>query len=239
MSVELIQVRNLQKDYVTGEVVTKVLRGLDFSITAGEYLAIMGPSGSGKSTLMHVLGFLDTATAGAYLFKGQNVAEFDDVKLAEIRNQEVGFVFQQFNLLPKTTVLENVKLPLLYSHHKEETDLARAAIAAVGLEHRTDYLSNQLSGGEKQRVAIARAIVNQPSIVFADEPTGNLDTKSGTQIMEIFEKLNEQGHTIILVTHEQDTANHAHRIIKLRDGLIENDSAVEQRRLVRDGELVK
>jgi len=201
----------------------------------------MGPSGSGKSTLMHILGFLDRSTCGNYEFKGQDICKFDDDKLAELRNKEIGFVFQTYNLLPKTTVLDNVKLPLVYTsmRPKERDERAREAIEAVGLTHRINYLSNQLSGGEQQRVAIARALVNNPSIIFADEPTGNLDSKSGQQVMEIIQNLNDQGKTVILVTHEKDTADHAKRVIKLRDGQIVADEQVSKRRLASDGELKK
>jgi len=235
----LIKVQNLKKDYVNDEVVTSVLYGLDFEINEGEFVAIMGPSGSGKSTLMHILGFLDTLTAGVYEFKGRDVSNLDEDQLAKIRNEEVGFVFQAFNLLPKTTVYDNVMLPLLYSHQKNRDEVVMKAIKAVGLNHRINNLSNQLSGGEKQRVAIARAIVTEPSIIFADEPTGNLDTKSGNAIMEILEQLNDEGHTIILVTHESDTARHAKRILKMCDGLVCEDIAVSNRRTTKDGELVK
>lgn len=236
---ELIQVKNLIKEYINDEVITPVLQGLSFEIKSGEFVAIMGPSGSGKSTLMHILGFLDRPSSGEYLFKSQATAEFDDDKQAQIRNKEVGFVFQSFFLLPKTTVLENVRLPLIYGGVSDELERSRDALKAVGLEHRLEYFSNQLSGGEKQRVAVARALVNNPEIIFADEPTGNLDSKSGTQVMEILEKLNDQGKTIILVTHEQDTARHAQRIIKLYDGKLVEDVKVDRRRSIKDGELYK
>lgn len=235
----LIQVKDLKKEYVNDEVVTKVLHGLSFNINKGEFVAIMGPSGSGKSTLMHIVGFLDTMTSGQYLFNGNDASNLDDDELAKIRNEEVGFVFQAFNLLPRTTVYDNVRLPLLYSKHKEHDALVKKAVEAVDLTYRIGNFSNQLSGGEKQRVAIARALVTEPSIIFADEPTGNLDSKSGQAVMEIIEKLNDQGHTVILVTHENDTAKHADRIIKLHDGLITSDEKVGERRRTKDGELMK
>ncbi len=225
----LFTIKDLTKSYTSEDVTTHVLHGLTFKIDKGEFVAIMGPSGSGKSTLMHILGFLDRPTSGIYEFEEQDTKDFDDNKLAEIRNTKVGFVFQAFNLLPRTTVLDNVKLPLVYSKRKNHDGEAKKALEAVGLSHRLGYFSNQISGGEKQRVAIARALVNDPSVIFADEPTGNLDSKSGSTVMQILKNLNDQGRTIILVTHESDTAAHAKRIIRLKDGLVVADEKVNHR----------
>lgn len=236
----LIKLENLKKSFTSGEVVTEVLHGLSFNIEDGEFVAIMGPSGSGKSTLMHILGFLDKASSGVYEFVGQNVVHLDDDELAKLRNEKVGFVFQAFNLLPRTSVLDNVKLPLTYSDKKMDiNEKASKVLESVGLGHRLHYFTNQISGGEKQRVAIARALVNDPAIIFADEPTGNLDSKSGIQIMEILQKLNDQGNTIILVTHETYTSEHAKRIIQIKDGAIISDQPVMNRRIARDGDLLK
>ena len=225
----LIEIENLKKDYVNDEVVTPVLHDISFKINEGEFVAIMGPSGSGKSTLMHILSFLDRPTSGTYKFEGKNTKDFDDDYLATLRNERVGFVFQSFNLLARTSVLDNVKLPLVYSKRKDLDKLAEKALASVGLSHRLEYFTNQISGGEKQRVAIARALVNNPAVIFADEPTGNLDSKSGNTVMFILQKLNNAGHTIILVTHETDTANHAKRIISIKDGNILSDEKVKER----------
>jgi putative ABC transport system ATP-binding protein len=236
----LIKVQNLVKDYTNEGVATPVLHGLNFTIDSGEFVAIMGPSGSGKSTLMHILSFLDRPSGGIYEFESRDTKDFTDDYLAELRNERVGFVFQSFNLLARTTVLDNVKLPLIYSKKKNQDELAKKALESVGLSHRLEYFTNQISGGEKQRVAIARALVCEPAVIFADEPTGNLDSKSGNVVMEILQKLNDNGHTIILVTHEMDTANHAKRIIRIKDGNIIGDEAVLKRTIASDGkELVK
>ncbi len=234
----MIELINLNKDYTNEEVVTPVLHDINLKIAKGDFLAIMGPSGSGKSTLMHILGFLDTLTTGKYIFQDKDVSSLDDNTLATYRNQKVGFVFQSFNLLPKTSVWENVRLPLLYAQGADEKKVDQA-IASVELTHRAKYLSNQLSGGEKQRVAIARALVNNPDIIFADEPTGNLDSRSGTQIMAILQKLNAEGHTIILVTHETNTAKHAKRIVRIKDGEIVSDEKNDDQIIAEKTELVK
>ncbi|MDD5433328.1 MAG: ABC transporter ATP-binding protein [Candidatus Pacebacteria bacterium] len=236
----LIEIKNLEKTYNEGETETRALCGVSFDVKEGEFVAVMGPSGSGKSTLLHILGFLDRQTKGNYLFDGKELNEYTDNEAAKVRNEKMGFVFQSFNLLPRTSVLENVKLPLLYSSTPQSkwASMAKKAIEQVGLSHRLNHLTSQLSGGERQRVAIARALINEPKIIFADEPTGNLDSKSGSAVMEIVEKLNDQGHTIILITHETYTAQYAQRIITLMDGEIENDRKVEKRRKGKD-EFVK
>lgn len=238
----LISATTLEKIYESEGVQTRALLGATFTIEKGEFLAIMGPSGSGKSTLMQVLGLLDRATGGSYQLDGKEVSQFSDDELARLRNRKIGFVFQAFNLLPKTSVAENVELPLLYDEAVMESNDARvkAALQAVGLSHRETYLSSQLSGGEKQRVAIARALVNNPDIIFADEPTGNLDSKSGLQVMAILQRLNEEGKTIILVTHETSTAEHAKRILRMVDGQIVSDEPVAKRRFANsENELLK
>ncbi|MSR67473.1 ABC transporter ATP-binding protein [Candidatus Peribacteria bacterium] len=227
MNSPLIETRNLFKSYENDGVLTPVLYDINVKIKKGEFVSIMGPSGSGKSTLMHILGFLDGHTSGDYLFQGEQTKTLSDDDLARIRATRVSFVFQSFNLLPRTTVLENVMLPLLYHPTIPVADREKNALKAidiVGLTDRKDYLSNQLSGGQKQRTAIARSLVTNPDLIFADEPTGNLDSASGVAVMQVLQKLNAQGHTIILVTHEQTTAQHASRIIHIRDGRIVSDS---------------
>ena len=234
----LIKVKNLVKTYLVGDTSTTVLKGVSFEVEKGEFVAIMGPSGSGKSTLLHMLGLLDEPTSGTYIFDGKDSKKLDEIAISKLRNNKFGFIFQAFNLLPKTTVLENVKLPLLYSDiPKSEWDKkALAAIELVGLSHRVNHESNELSGGEKQRVAIARSLINSPEIIFADEPTGNLDSKTGKIIMDFIQKLNdEKGHTILLITHENSTAEHAKRIIRIQDGEIVSDEPVKHRRKESDG----
>ena len=236
---DIIKVVDLKKQYENDGVVTPVLHGLTFSIPKGQFVAIMGPSGSGKSTLMQILGFLDTLTSGKYFFDGRDVSTLDEEELARLRGERVGFIFQAFNLLPKTSVLENVKLPLLYSNvpDAKRDKMARAAIASVGLTHRINNLSSQLSGGERQRVAIARALIRDPAVIFADEPTGNLDSKSGVQVMTLLQELNlKQGHTIVLVTHETYTSEHAERVIRVMDGNIQSDQPVKNRRFASSTE---
>ncbi|MEK7147425.1 MAG: ABC transporter ATP-binding protein [Patescibacteria group bacterium] len=229
----LIEIKKLGKIYDGGENETRALSGIDLAIERGDFVAVMGPSGSGKSTLLHILGFLDDYTSGQYLFDGQEVDKYAPDEVAKLRNQKFGFVFQAFNLLPRVSVLENVKMPLVYSDvpEKDWNNLARKAIEAVGLAHRTLYEPSQLSGGEKQRVAIARALVNNPEVIFADEPTGNLDSKSGQAVMDIIWRLNkEQKKTVILITHETYTAQHAERIIHLLDGAVASVQLVANRR---------
>lgn len=225
----IINIQKLQKTYIMGTQKVEALKSITMDIYKNDYLALMGPSGSGKSTLMNLLGCLDTPTAGDYVLNGTNVSTMDDGELAEVRNKEIGFVFQTFNLLPRLTALENVALPLVYSGMKKSVreEKAYEALEKVGLSDRTDHKPNELSGGQRQRVAIARALVNNPSIILADEPTGNLDTKTSIEIMTIFEKIHDAGNTVIVVTHEPDIAEHAHRVVRLRDGLIESDKKNE------------
>ena len=237
----IIEIRDLKKAYYDSEEPTVALAGVTFSIRKGEFVAIMGPSGSGKSTLLHLLGLLDLPTSGSYRFNDKEVSSFSQEDLAALRNKEIGFVFQAFNLLPRTSVLENVKLPLIYSSVPESEWDARAkkSLEDVGLEHRLHHEPSELSGGEKQRVAIARALVTEPEVIFADEPTGNLDSKSGKKVMSILQRLNqEKGKTVVLITHETSTAEHSERIIRLLDGVIESDVPVKNR-LTADDEYVK
>lgn len=230
----LIETVGLKKTYFTDGVETPALRGVSFSVEAGEFVAIMGASGSGKSTLLHILGFLDRHTKGMYRFEGKTIDDYTDNELALVRNKKMGFVFQAFNLLPKATVFENVKLPLIYSDVKESLweEKVKKAVESVGLSHRSGYEASRLSGGEKQRVAIARALVNDPQVIFADEPTGNLDSKSGKAVMEIIQRLNEiEKRTVLLITHETYTAGIARRVIQIRDGEVEADKKSQHRHI--------
>ncbi|MEQ8578699.1 MAG: ABC transporter ATP-binding protein [Balneola sp.] len=224
----IIQIKDLTRFYQMGETEVRALNGVTFDVLENEYIAIMGPSGSGKSTLMNMIGCLDTPTGGEYILNNNRVSQMDDAELAEVRNREIGFVFQTFNLLPRTTCLANVELPLIYAGVKasERKERASEVLSKVGLGDRLDHKPNELSGGQRQRVAIARALVNSPSILLADEPTGNLDTKTGDEIMLLFEELYKAGNTIILVTHENEIAEYSRRIVRLRDGVIESDEKV-------------
>lgn len=226
----IIHLENIRKSYFMGKNELEVLKGISLDISTNEYVALMGPSGSGKSTLMNILGCLDTPTGGNYTLNGQDVSQMADNELAVVRNKEIGFVFQQFNLLPRLTALENVALPLVYAgfSRKLRNQKAMQVLEMVNLRDRSHHKPNELSGGQCQRVAIARALVNDPSLILADEPTGNLDTKTSYEIMEIFNDIHSRGNTIVLVTHEEDIANHAHRIVRLRDGVIESDKANEK-----------
>ncbi len=225
MAQPIIEIKNITRDFPLGNEVVHVLKGIDLTINKGEYVALMGPSGSGKSTLMNLLGCLDTPTGGTYVLNGKHVSEMQDEELAEIRNKEIGFVFQTFNLMPRTTALDNVALPMVYAGYSksERNERATEVLTQVGLADRMDHKPNQLSGGQRQRVAVGRALVNKPSIILADEPTGNLDSKTSLEIMTLFDDIHANGNTVILVTHEEDVAQHAHRIIRLRDGVVETD----------------
>ncbi|GAA4462920.1 ABC transporter ATP-binding protein [Nemorincola caseinilytica] len=222
---EVIRLEDIRKSYFMGKQELPVLKGISLLINKNEYVALMGPSGSGKSTLMNILGCLDTPTGGTYVLNGKNVSNMVDDQLADVRNVEIGFVFQQFNLLPRLTAWENVALPLIYSGaaRKEREERARAMLQKVGLAERAHHKPNELSGGQSQRVAIARALINNPSILLADEPTGNLDTKTSVEIMELFGSIHAQGNTVVLVTHEEDIANYTQRVIRVRDGVVESD----------------
>ena len=229
MANPLIKITNLKRDFVLGSEIIYVLKGIDLEINKGEYVALMGPSGSGKSTLMNLLGCLDSSTSGTYILNGKDVSKMHDDELAEIRNKEIGFVFQTFNLMPRTTALDNVALPMVYAGYSksERNERATEVLNQVNLSDRMDHKPNELSGGQRQRVAIARALVNKPSIILADEPTGNLDSKTSEEIMGLFNEIHKNGNTVILVTHEEEIASYAHRIIRLRDGIIEKDERIK------------
>jgi putative ABC transport system ATP-binding protein len=226
----IIHLESIHKSYFMGKQAVNVLKGISMNIRKNEYVALMGPSGSGKSTLMNILGCLDSPTAGTYILNGHDVSKMEDDDLAEVRNKEIGFVFQQFNLLPRMTALENVALPLVYAgiSKKQRNEMAMEVVKKVGLEDRSHHKPNELSGGQCQRVAIARALVNNPSIILADEPTGNLDSKTSIEIMDIFGKIHDGGNTVVLVTHEEEIANYARRVIRLKDGIIETDTVTYQ-----------
>lgn len=222
---EVISLKDIRKSYYLGKQELPVLKGINLTINSNEYVALMGPSGSGKSTLMNIIGCLDTPTAGQYILNGKDVSRMEDDELADVRNVEIGFVFQQFNLLPRLTAWENVAMPLIYAGigKKEREERAREMLAKVGLGDRAHHKPNEISGGQSQRVAIARALINNPSLILADEPTGNLDTKTSVEIMELFSQIHSQGNTVVLVTHEEDIANYTHRIVRIRDGVVETD----------------
>ncbi len=226
MAQPIIDIKGITRDFPLGDEIIHVLKGIDLVINKGEYVALMGPSGSGKSTLMNLLGCLDTPTSGTYVLNGKLVSQMHDDELAEIRNKEIGFVFQTFNLMPRTTALDNVALPMVYAgfSKSERNERATEVLTQVGLADRMDHKPNQLSGGQRQRVAVGRALVNKPAIILADEPTGNLDSKTSVEIMGLFNEIHAKGNTVILVTHEEDIAAYAHRVIRLRDGVIESDS---------------
>ena len=239
MAQPIISITGITRDFPLGNEIVHVLKGIDLTINKGEYVALMGPSGSGKSTLMNLLGCLDTPTSGSYILNGKDVSQMTDDELAGIRNKEIGFVFQTFNLLPRTTALNNVALPMVYAGLKKPERSARATevLTQVGLADRMDHQPNQLSGGQRQRVAVARALVNRPSIILADEPTGNLDSKTSVEIMNLFNEIHSNGNTVILVTHEEDIAAYAHRVIRLRDGVVESDNL--NKNIHKDGDRVK